>query len=94
MKRFLFTLLTLAILTSCRCGDDSLPFSDYETVRVGVYFYDQNNREVYLGSTVGASSCGSMAFAHASRQGLSRHDSWSYICCTLENGSDCYRKIR
>jgi len=74
-------------------GSDTLPFSKYETTRVNAYFYYPNNQEVYLGEVNGASACQSAArnFAYSKNVGSSN---WSYICCTIEKGSSCYRKIR
>jgi len=74
---------------------DELPLSRYEDVYVNVYFYfPEGEKEYYLGRTKGASSCGSMAHSYAYSKGLSGNSEWSYICCTEEGGSDCYRKIR
>ena len=73
---------------------DTLPFERYDDIDVNVYFYFEDDREVYLGQTHGASSCGRLAYSYASQQDLSRNDDWTYICCTMENGSSCYRKIR
>ena len=84
----------LMVIPACNCSSDTLPLSDYESVRVGVYFYFPDDTEKYLGSTMGASNCGNIAYRYANEASLSSGDSWSYICCTHENGSDCYRKIR
>lgn len=73
---------------------DTLPLSRYDDVEVNVYFYFPGGREAFLGETKGASSCGSMARSYAARNDMSRNREWSYICCTKENGSSCYRKIR
>lgn len=73
-----------------------LPLSKYEDVDVNVYFYSPSpsEREVFLGSARGASSCGAIAYAFAREKGLNRSDDWSYICCTIRKGSQCYEKIR
>ena len=76
------------------CDDETLPLSQYDSVDVNVYFYLPDDREVFLGKTQGASSCGSMAHGYARSKDLDRSDDWDYICCTIENGSECYRKIR
>jgi hypothetical protein len=74
---------------------DTLPLSRYEDVDVSVYFFFPNNdKEYYLGDTRGASGCGDMAYAYAADNQLSRNNNWTYICCTHEADSDCYRKIR
>ena len=77
------------------CGPpDTLPLSEYDKVTVSVYGYTPDSKEYYLGDTLGASSCGSVAYSWAERNGFSRSSRWSYICCTHEKNSNCYRKIR
>ena len=77
------------------CGPpDTLPLSDYDKVRVSVYAYDPSDKEHFLGETLGASSCGSMAHGWANSKGFSRSARWGYVCCTHEADSKCYRKIR
>lgn len=93
MKIPYFLLIALICFTS-GCDDGTLPLSKYDKVDVNVYFYFPDNREVFLGQTRGASSCGDIAYSYAASKNLSRSDNWSYICCTIEKGSDCYRKIR
>lgn len=73
---------------------DTLPLSRYDDIDVNVHFYLPDQREVYLGQTRGASSCGDMAHNYAARNGLTGNPSWGYVCCTIEDGSSCYRKIR
>jgi hypothetical protein len=90
---FLICIFASGFLTACE-DDDTLPFSEYEKVQVNVYFYFPDDREMYLGETKGASSCGNIAYSYAQSKGMSRSDNWSYICCTIEKGSSCYRKIR
>ena len=92
-KRRTAILCSASLFVACS-GDDSLPFSEYDNIDVNVYFYFPDDREVYLGETRGASSCGDIAYSYAESKNLSRSDKWSYICCTIEKGSDCYRKIR
>jgi hypothetical protein len=73
---------------------ETLPYSRYDDVDVSVYFYDSNNNERYLGVVRGATACGEEAYSYASRNGFRDSASWNYICCTHEDGSNCYRKIR
>lgn len=73
---------------------ETLPLSRYDDVDVNVYFYFPDGYEVYLGKTKGASSCGSFAYAYAEEKKLARNNEWSYVCCTIEGDSSCYRKIR
>ena len=87
-------ILLAALIVLIGCDDGTLPFSEYEKVNVNVYFYYPNDKEVYLGGTKGASSCGSIAHSFARSKGLQSSDRWSYICYTIEKGSSCYRKIR
>ena len=72
---------------------DTLPLSKYEDVSVNAYFYYPNDKEVYLGQFRGASACQNAAQSFASSKNMTSA-SWSYICCTIENGSSCYRKIK
>ena len=87
-------IVMLCALTAACGPPDSLPLEDYDDVEVSVYAYQPNGDEAYLGDTLGASSCGSIAWSWAKRKGFSRNDDWGYVCCTHEGGSDCYRKIR
>ena len=70
-----------------------LPFSEYEKVNVNAYFYYPDDTEVYLGSMRGASACQAAARNFAYSKNISSSN-WGYICCTIENGSSCYRKIK
>ena len=90
----LVSILALTVLATACDEDGLLPLSEYDSIDVNAYFYFGDGREVFLGSTIGASSCGDMAYGYAAQHGLYRGDDWSYICCTIERGSDCYRKIR
>ncbi len=73
--------------------NSTLPFSEYESVSVNAYFYFPNDQEVYLGRFMGASACQSAAYNYAASKNMSSQN-WSYICCTIEEGSSCYRKIK
>ena len=90
--RPIVVFLMLALTSGC--GDGTLPLSQYDKVDVNVYFYFPNGSEVFLGETRGASSCGAMSHNFAQSKNLERSDGWSYICCTIEKGWTCYRKIR
>jgi hypothetical protein len=89
-------LVLFFVLCQSGCSDEKglLPLSEYENIDVNVYFYTPDNIEKYLGKTRGARSCGDMSYSHAKRINLTRNDNWSYICCTVRNGSSCYEKIR
>jgi|TARA_B110000238_G_C15931944_1_gene355103 hypothetical protein len=103
--RMLFLIAGLAygvyLFTGGSLGTDSifgppetLPLSRYDDIDVSVYFYYPDETERYLGDVRGASACGDVAYDYASGNGLRNNPRWSYICCTHEDGSDCYRKIR
>ena len=70
-----------------------LPYSQYEKVDVNAYFYFPDDTEIFLGQFKGASACQSAASNYAYRKNMSNAN-WSYICCTIEKGSSCYRKIK
>ena len=72
---------------------ETLPQSRYEDVNVNVLFYFPNGDEYPIGETKGASSCKAMAWDYARAKNV-ENAMWSYVCCTKENGSSCYRKIR
>jgi hypothetical protein len=93
VKHSVPSLLLMLFLVGCG-PPDTLPLSEYDDVDVSVYAYTPDEKETYLGDTTGASSCGAMAYAWAEGKGFQRGDGWSYICCTHEDGSSCYRKIR
>ena len=94
IKSIIF-LLAVVTLAACGDGDDGmLPLSEYENVDVNVYFYFPNDKEIYLGKTRGAQSCGQISHSYANSKNLKRGDGWSYICCTILKGSQCYNKIR
>jgi len=59
-----------------------------------VYAYFPDNRQVYLGPVTGLDNCGASAYAWASSNNLNRYDGWSYICCSIRKGSQCYEKQR
>ena len=86
-------IISASLLSGCDDSIDPLPFSEYEKVTVNAYFYYPNDQEIYLGQMIGASACGSAARSFARRENISSSN-WSYICCTVEKGSECYRKIR
>ena len=76
-------------------SDGLLKYSEYEDRTVDVWFYFPDGREYIIGTVEGASACGGRAWAYASEKGGGRTDyDWSYICCTVEDGSRCKHKIR
>ena len=74
---------------------DELPISRYEDLYVHVWFwFPDDEKSYYLGRTKGASSCGAIAHDYAASKNMNLQSNWSYVCCTEEDGSQCYRKIR
>ncbi len=70
------------------------PFSsNNENINVNTYFYSSDGKEVSLGQHKSASACQSAAINYANSKGMGS-DNWDYICCTIEKGSSCFRKIR
>ena len=76
-----------------KSDNNLLPFDKYEDVQVNAYFYFPDDREIFLGRYKGASACQTAARNYASSKNMSAAN-WSYICCTIEKGSSCYRKIK
>lgn len=104
MGKLIFLALVVLLIYKCSGGGfgtdkvfgppDTLPLNRYEEMNVGVWFYfDESDREEFLGTVRGASACGETASSYARRNNVDS-DAWSYVCCTHEAGSDCYRKIR
>lgn len=61
-----------------------------------VYFYmpeGASQRERYLGRVTGLDQCNAEAVGFANEHRLSRA-SWSYVCCSIRKGSQCYEKER
>lgn len=73
---------------------ENLPLSRYNDLDVNVYFYFPSGNEKFLGRVHGASACGDTARSYAAQHNLSSNSRWGYVCCTVEAGSSCYRKIR
>lgn len=93
LKSFCVSFVLIFILVGCD-DDGLLPLSEYENVDVNIYFYSPDNTETYLGKTRGAKSCGNISHSYARQKNLERGDGWSYICCTIYKGDQCYHKIR
>ena len=66
-------------------------FGDREYYTYNAYFYDSNEREVYLGVVKGLAACQSSASGYANSTGLSNSE-WSYICCRKTSASECASK--
>lgn len=66
-----------------------------ENVQMNVYYYRSSDlsNSLYLGQAKGLSNCQATANRTAQIENR-RSDGWSYICCTIENGSACYRKLK
>lgn len=105
MGKIILIIISVFILYKCTGGGlgtakvfgppDELPLSRYEDVYVNVWFrFPGGDKDYNLGRTKGAASCGSIAYDYAASKGLGNNSGWSYVCCTEEDGSECYRKIR
>ena len=76
-------------------SDGLLKLDAYESRTVDVWFYFPDGSEYMIGTVKGASACSALARSYASEKGGGRTDyDWSYICCTVEDGSRCKHKIR
>ena len=65
-----------------------LKLDRYEQKTVDVWFYFPDGREYMVGTVKGASACGDAAQSYAADKGGGRTDyDWSYVCCTVENGT-------
>jgi hypothetical protein len=91
--KIFFTLATMLLSTFSSAEAWFWSSSNPEKVSVNVYFYYESDQEVFLGERVGVSACQSTAqnFAYSKKI---QNTNWDYICCTIEKGSDCHRKIR
>ncbi len=100
-----FSLLFFSIAALYINGDDSLlgivlntvtndkTHTD-ESIFMHTYFYYPNDKEIYLGRVKGLSVCQRTSYNYAKGKGLDSYSNWSYICCTEENNSNCYRKMK
>jgi hypothetical protein len=70
--------------------------TDDENVQMNAYYYRSSdlNNFLYLGQVKGLSACQVAANYKAQIEKRRRGDGWYYICCTIENGSACYRKLK
>lgn len=104
MGRLILLIIVIFAVYKCTGGGvgtdrifgppDTLPLDRYEDMEVDVVFYrDDTDESENLGTVQGASACGSVAANRARALSLD-NDTWGYVCCTHEAGSDCYRKIR
>ena len=94
LKYLYILILVFSIFASNSLWANWWPFSpNSENVIVNVYFYFPDGKEGFLGQMKGASSCQSAAVNYAHSKDISSAR-WDYICCTIEKGSSCYKKIR
>jgi hypothetical protein len=78
-------------------GGNLRPFK-YEHDYNVFFYYPPNSsfsggQEHYLGKVTGLTQCNSLAVGYA-RQVQITSTRWSYICCSIRKGSDCYEKER
>jgi hypothetical protein len=91
-------LFSLALLCLSACKDECREYSDFNCKQIqeadyNVYFYFPDEREYFLGKAQGLSNCGSIAWAYAEDHKVTNAN-WSYICCMIAKGSQCYEKHR
>jgi len=67
-----------------------------ENVQMNVYYFRSSDlrNSLYLGQAKGLSNCQATVNRTAQIENRKRGDGWSYICCTIENGSACHRKLK
>jgi len=76
-------------------SDGLLKLDSYEDRVVDVWFSFPNGSQYMIGTVKGASACGSLAWSYAAEKGEGKTNyDWSYVCCTVEDGSRCKHKIR
>jgi hypothetical protein len=68
--------------------------STIESVEMNVMFKYPGGQEDKIGQTVGLSSCKQVALSHMMEKKLLTTDGWGYTCCTIEEGSQCHRKLK
>jgi hypothetical protein len=84
-------------LSSCS-QDECLEYSKYtckqlEQATYNVLFYFPNNdKEYYLGESIGLSSCEDIANSYADEKNLTSNSEWSYLCCLKTKDSECEEK--
>lgn len=102
--RALIAIVSLVLFGS-GCSQDSckeysrFTCEELEHLSYNVYYYDMDrnggtSNELYLGSTIGLSQCGAMAWDAAAKKKKDRSDDWSYVCCLQTNDSACAEKHR
>lgn len=100
--RALIAIVPLVLLGS-GCSQDSckeysrFTCEELEHQPYNVYYYDMDrnggtSNELYLGSTIGLSQCGAMAWDAAAKKKKDRSDDWSYVCCLQTSDSACAEK--
>ena len=96
----------LLVLTACdeasdvKTGSDTITSSQgqidntLESIEINIMFKYPDGQEVNIAQTVGLASCHSDALEHVVEKKLIMTEGWSYTCCTIENGSQCHRKLK
>jgi hypothetical protein len=96
MSKQLAYVLAVSLLVA---GCDDSPRQATETDEFNAYFYYPGSsasdpKEVSLGRVVGISACQRAARSFAESKQLTPRSGWSYICCRIANGSQCYDKYK
>ena len=98
-----FIAIGSLMLFGSGCSQDSckeysrFTCEELEHQSYNVYYYDLDggaSNEVFLGSTIGLSQCGALAWDAAAKKKKDRSDDWSYVCCLQTNDSSCAEKHR
>jgi capsule polysaccharide modification protein KpsS len=97
MRRGIAALALSGTLALIGCdSDECRSYSHYsckeiEKADYNVFFYYPSDQERYLGQASGLNECQTMASNYAIMKEVAQAD-WSYVCCMIAHGSDCYEK--
>ena len=100
MDKIIILIIAGFILYSCFHKDECQKYSDFtckqiDEAKYNIYFrYPKSEEDYYLGQSQGLRECGSIAKNHAATKNLLYNREWSYICCMIAKGSQCYEKHR
>jgi organic hydroperoxide reductase OsmC/OhrA len=86
--------------SAVKTGSDTITSSQGQidntlaSIEINIMFKYPDGQEVNFAQTVGLASCHSEALEHVVEKKLIMTEGWSYTCCTIENGSQCHRRLK